>query len=1030
MKQTFSNLRGWAMQHASFHLDGCHLLWLAASRSVLRLRLLAGRRGMVAVVTFLALVLVSPGWAQAAEIQYTYDGIGRLTGAVTADGNSAGYDYDAAGNILAVHRNGVDALNITGFSPGRGSTGSTVTISGNGFDVAAASNTVRFAGIEASVSAATAASLTVIVPAGATTGKITIENARGLASSRTDYTVVAPLAPTISAIDPDVGMPGSTVSISGVNFAPGIADNKVTLNQRSVAVKSAESVLLNVAVPSQAGSGRFQVSTAYGTAASSTDFFIPPPSYGVQDIEVKGRMGFGDVLAIPNLSQRRLAMILFDSAAGQRASISLSDTTISAGTIMLIGPDGARIGTYSFWRDSKLIELPTLPVAGTYTIVVVAEYAGAMTLQLNAFKEAVGKIAIGGPPVTLATTVPGQNASLTFSGVAGQRISMLVSGIARANTIAMTLLRPDGTTMASSNYIDAYGAFFDVMELSLTGTYTITLDPRETGTGNVTVQLYDVPADVKADILPSGPAVVVTTASPGQNASLTFSGVMDQRISVRVSGIADTNAIAMTLLRPDGTSMTSYGYIGSYGAFIEGMNLSQTGIYTIKLDPIQMGTGSVTVQLYDVAADVNADILPGGPAVTVATRVPGQNATLTFSGVTGQRISMRISGITSPDAIAMTLLRPDGSTMASSSYLRTNGEFFDVMELSLTGTYTIRLDPQGMGTGAVTVQLYDVPEDVRADILPGGPAVTVATVAPGQNASLTFNGVAGQRISMRVSDITNSNTVAMTLLRPDGSTMASSSYIGRYGAFFDVMELSLTGTYTIRLDPRGTGTGRVTVQLNDVPAGVTADILPGGPAVAVATTVPGQNASLTFSGMADQRISLRVFGITNPNLISVTLLRPNGTTMASSSYVGTYGAFFDGMKLSQTGIYTLKLDPLEMGTGSVTVQLYEVPADVMAEIVPGEPAATVVTTVPSQNISLSFNGTTGQTIKPYYSDNGIGCLRVRLLNPAGALMKSLYSCSSSNNLGTQVLPSSGTYILNINPDGMAVGPLKVGISSP
>ncbi|WP_194714290.1 IPT/TIG domain-containing protein [Noviherbaspirillum soli] len=910
------------MHYASLQPDSSRSTQYAASRGSLFWCLLSAFYYLVPVLGLFFLVLCPASRTQAAETAYTYDAAGRLTSVINAEGQNAVYDYDALGNILAVRSVGIGALNIAGFSPGQGSIGSTVNIVGSGFDLAAANNTVTFNGIETRATAASASSLTVIVPPGATTGKITVQNARDVASTGTDYRVVGSLVPSISAITPDVGMPGSMVSISGSNFLPGTADNRVTLSQRTASVKSAQPALLTVTVPTQAGSGKFQVTNAYGTAISSADFFIPPSPYGAQQIEVKKRMGLGETVAIPKISEGKLAMILFDATAGQRVSISLSAITISYGKILLVKPDGTTMKSDPFWMDSTIVDFPALPTTGTYAIVVVPSYAGAITMQLNGFDDLVEVITPGGPAVTVMTTVPGQNASLTFRGVAGQRIGMRVSGVTVPSAIAMTLLRPDGAAMASSSYISSSGEYFDAMELTLTGTYTIKLDPRGMGVGSMAVQLYDVPADVKAEIQ------------------------------------------------------------------------------------------------------------PGGPAVTVTTTVIGQNASLTFSGVAGQRIGMRVSGVTVPSAIAMRLLRPDGTTMASSSYISSYGEYFDAMELTLTGTYTIKLDSREMGVGSMTVELYDVPVDVRAEIQPGGPAVTVATTVIGQNASLTFSGVAGQRIGMRVSGVTVPSAIAMTLLRPDGTTMASSSYISSYGEYFDAMELTLTGTYTIKLDPRGMGVGSMAVELYDVPVDVRAEIQPGGPAVTVATTVIGQNASLTFSGVAGQRISMRVFGISSPNAIAMTLLRPDGTTVASSNYISSYGAFFDVMELRLTGTYTVKLDPREMAVGNMTVQLYVLPEEVITALVPGEPAATILTTVPGQNLSLSFDGNAGQMVTIYYTDNGFGCFAIRLRNPAGGSIRSQYACGSSGKLDAQLLPTTGTYSLSIDPAEMAVGAIKVGLSIP
>lgn len=80
---------------------------------------------------------------------------------------------------------------ITGFTPTSGTEGTTVTITGTDFSPTAANNTVMFNGTPATVSAATPTQLTVAVPTGATTGKITVSvNTSSVnATSSADFTV-------------------------------------------------------------------------------------------------------------------------------------------------------------------------------------------------------------------------------------------------------------------------------------------------------------------------------------------------------------------------------------------------------------------------------------------------------------------------------------------------------------------------------------------------------------------------------------------------------------------------------------------------------------------------------------------------------------------------------------------------------------------------------------------------------------------------------------------------------------------------
>ncbi len=80
---------------------------------------------------------------------------------------------------------------ITGFTPAQGAiVGTAVTISGTNFDPTPANNVVKFNGTAAVVSAATRTDLQVTVPAGATTGPLTVTTpGAGTATAPTDFRV-------------------------------------------------------------------------------------------------------------------------------------------------------------------------------------------------------------------------------------------------------------------------------------------------------------------------------------------------------------------------------------------------------------------------------------------------------------------------------------------------------------------------------------------------------------------------------------------------------------------------------------------------------------------------------------------------------------------------------------------------------------------------------------------------------------------------------------------------------------------------
>lgn len=140
----------------------------------------------------------SSALAQPPSIFYVYDDLNRLTAVVDPQGNAATYTYDAVGNILRIERFDTSAIagavGITLVSPSKGRAGTSVQIFGKGFGATTAANAISFNGTPAIVTAAAENRLVTTVPAGATTGPITVTAPRGSATSSQIFTVVGTLA--------------------------------------------------------------------------------------------------------------------------------------------------------------------------------------------------------------------------------------------------------------------------------------------------------------------------------------------------------------------------------------------------------------------------------------------------------------------------------------------------------------------------------------------------------------------------------------------------------------------------------------------------------------------------------------------------------------------------------------------------------------------------------------------------------------------------------------------------------------------
>jgi YD repeat-containing protein len=978
----------------------------------------------------------------AAPVTYVYDENGRLVSVVGA-AETVTYNYDPVGNILSVTRQNSTLPSILEFTPNSGPVGSTVTIYGTGFSTTASQNTVKFNGVAASVSSATATQIVTSVPAGATTGPITVITPIGATTSGSSFIVGSVNAPTINNFSPAIGAAGTAVTINGTNFETNAANNRVKFNITYPTITSATATTISTSVPAGATSGRISVATPNGNAVSSGDFFVPPSPYVAADVETTGRMAIGGSQTVAINTTDKIGLIVFDASAGQRVSLKVTASTVSGGSLTIYNPYGTSIASVSYNTSGGFIDTPTLPINGTYTILIDPNtgVTGSTTFTLYNATDATGTITPGGPAVTATTTTPGQNAQLTFNGTAGQRVSLKISGVTLTGGngyVDVYIKQPDGTTLASSTYISSGGAFIDVQTLQTAGTYTVLVDPQSTNTGSVTLTLYDVPADAASPITPGGPAVTMTTTIPGQNAQLTFNGTAGQQVSLRMTGVTLTGGngyLDVYIKQPDGTTLASSNYISSGGAYIDVQTLPVAGTYTILVNPQTTNTGSVTLTLYDVPADITGPITPGGAPLTITTTTPGQNARLTFDGTAGQRISLKMSGVTLTGGngyVDVYIKKPDGTILVSSAYISSGGAFIDVQTLAVAGTYTILVDPQGTNIGSVTLTLYDVPPDTTGPITPDGPAVTVTNTVPGQNEQLTFNGTTGQRVSLKISGVTltgGNGYVDVYIKKPDGTTLVSSAYISSGGAYIDVQALPVAGTYTILVDPQTTNTGSVTLTLYNVPNDITGAITPGGPAVTTTFVTPGQNAQLTFSGAAGQRVSLRITGVTltgGNGYVDVYIKKPDGTNLASSTYISSGGAYIDVQTLPVAGTYTVLVDPQGTNTGSVTLTLYDVPPDITGPITPGGAAVTVTNSVPGHNAQLTFTGSVNQRVSLRITNvtltGGNGYVDVYIKKPDGTTLASSNFISSGGAfIDIQTLPVAGTYTVLVDPQGTNTG---------
>jgi hypothetical protein len=403
----------------------------------------------------------------------------------------------------------------------------------------------------------------------------------------------------------------------------------------------------------------------------------------------------------------QVALILLDASASQRLTAVISSTTIGSGAIALFAPNGSQISSAALGANAFL-DPPSLAAAGTYVIAVMpsGSATGSANLTIYNSTDLAGTIIPGGRTVSLTTTAPGQNMSLTFSGMAGQRVSLLAqpnSAIA-GGCYTVNLTEPDGKTQLYSTFQCAPSTFSGVLVLPTTGTYSIYLKPSGPAVGSASFTLYSVPPDASGTIIPGGSAVSLTTTAPGQNMSLTFAGTASQRVSLLTQ---PNNAIAggcytVNLTEPDGKTQLYSTFQCASSTFSEVLVLPTTGTYLIYLKPSGPAVGSASLTLYSVPPNASGTITIGGGGISLTTTVPGQSARATFGGTAGPSVTVAV-GAHSGGCFSITTLEPNGTTvLRGESHCGANYSSGS-LSLPVSGTYTVVVTPSGTATDTYTV---------------------------------------------------------------------------------------------------------------------------------------------------------------------------------------------------------------------------------------------------------------------------------------------------------------------------------------
>ena len=278
----------------------------------------------------------------------------------------------ACGGVSSNSQPVTPAPAIVSFSPISGASGTSVTITGSNLTVATA---VTFGGkAAASFSVGSATQITALVASGSSSGRIGVTTPGGTATSASSFTVLA--APTITTFSPASGPVGSVVAITGSNFTGATA---VTFNNKAAANYVVNSdTRITATVASGTTTGTIAVTTALGTATSSTNFTIttPPAISGFNP--GSGPTGTPVVITGSNFTgatavafNGKAASSFVVNSATQITAVVVAGTTSGKITVTTPGGTATSAGSFTVTSSSATLDLT---IDGLYVTQATQEY--------------------------------------------------------------------------------------------------------------------------------------------------------------------------------------------------------------------------------------------------------------------------------------------------------------------------------------------------------------------------------------------------------------------------------------------------------------------------------------------------------------------------------------------------------------------------------------------------------------------------------------------------------------------------------
>ena len=514
---------------------------------------------------------------------------GTVTGPIGVAANGGAFAYTSSNFTMP-------PPTISGFTPSSGTVGTSVTITGTGFDPTPANDQVAFNGTWTGISAATSTQLTVAVPYAASTGPIGVR-VNGSTPVYTSSIFTVP-PPTISSFTPISGTAGTSVTITGTGFANTPSGNHVTFNGQLAAVNTAASTQLVVTVPNGATTGPIGVSANGSATVNTTSNFTVPQTTITSFVPASGTVGTEITIN---------GSLLYDGSLAPTVKFNGTPawvTTASATQVKAIVPTGATTGRITVASTAN----GAVATSGS-NFSVIQPGTGTATVTVTS---ANGEPSIVNQAYTVSVTVTPASATGTVL-VGDQTSSCWIDLLATTCTLngepAVGEVGIYATYNGDANFASATSATFAHITNPATATEMCGLDPA------------NVPNDPPGFVPISQLSGIVYT--PGIVQDITGNGNLSVTVTSPSANATTADAsvdITGTFVGPTNTGITVNGMVAS----------TVNGQFLASAVPLSAGANTLTL---------TATTLTGATAMTTLNVTQGGTASsplsFTVDGSTG-----------------------------------------------------------------------------------------------------------------------------------------------------------------------------------------------------------------------------------------------------------------------------------------------------------------------------------------------------------------------------------------------------------